>query len=181
MSSSSCSSGTCRGPELSSSAALSSSRALRAGEAGVDERISCQFERMNCQWTSSGPSPSEWPPEYPQLLNTPDEIASQSARANVSHSERRHEESDPPNDGTLLLCPTVVLQCLRVVFALVGPVAVTQELAQRTVLIGQLVDPIEVSVQPQAQHAEHQDALLIHPRSTGVGVGLTLAQSCDTA
>ena len=38
-----------------------------------------------------------------------DEIASQSAQVEVSHSERRHEEGDWPNDGTRLLCPTPLL------------------------------------------------------------------------
>lgn len=69
----------------------------------------------------------------------------------------------------------VVLERLQLVLALVGPVAVTQELAQRTVLIRQFVDPIEVGIQAQAQHAEHQDSPLLHPRATRIGVGLAFA------
>ena len=39
-------------------------------------------------------------------LRRRDEIASQIARVNAPLAQRRHEESDRPNDGTLLLCPT---------------------------------------------------------------------------
>ena len=69
----------------------------------------------------------------------------------------------------------VVLERLHLVLALVGPVAVTQKLAQRTVLIRQFVDPIEVGIQAQAQHAECRAKALLLSVSTRIdGALITL-------
>jgi hypothetical protein len=73
----------------------------------------------------------------------------------------------------------VVLQGLQLVFRLVGPVAVTQHLAQRLVLIGQFLKPVEVGVQAQSYDPEHEDPPLLHSRSTRARIGLALA-SPDT-
>ena len=70
----------------------------------------------------------------------------------------------------------VVLERLHLVHGRVGPVAVTQHLAQRAVLIGKFVDPVEVRIQAQSQHSQHQDPPLLHPRATRVGVGLALTR-----
>ena len=68
----------------------------------------------------------------------------------------------------------VVFERLHFVLGLVRPVAVPQHLAQRVVLICQFVNPVEVRIQAQSQHAQHQDAPLLHSRATRVGVGLAL-------
>jgi hypothetical protein len=52
---------------------------------------------------------------------------------------------------------------------------VAQHLPQSAVLIGKFVDAVVVSVQAQAQNSEHENAPLIHPRSAGAGIGLTLS------
>jgi hypothetical protein len=64
---------------------------------------------------------------------------------------------------------------LQFVLRLVRPIAVAEHLAQCAVLVGQLLDAVEVGVQPQTQHAQHEDALLLHAGSTRVGIGLALA------
>ena len=44
----------------------------------------------------------------------------------------------------------IVFERLCLVFGLIGPVAVAQHLAQRAVLIGQFMNPIEVGIQTKA-------------------------------
>ena len=69
----------------------------------------------------------------------------------------------------------VVLERLQLVLSLVAPVAVTEHLAQRGVLVGQLVNAVVVGVEPEPQHAEHEDAPLLHARAAQAGIGLALA------
>ena len=69
----------------------------------------------------------------------------------------------------------VVLERLQLVFRLVGPVAVTQHLTQRAVLIDQVVDAVVVGIQAQPHDTEHEDPPLLHPRSTRARIGLALA------
>jgi len=67
--------------------------------------------------------------------------------------------------------PEVVLEGLEFVGGFIGPVTVAEHLAQGAVLVGQLLDPVVVGIEPQSQHAQHQDGPLRHPGTTGIGVG----------
>ncbi len=70
----------------------------------------------------------------------------------------------------------VVLERLQLVLRLVGPVAVTQHLTQRAVLIDQVVDAVVVGIQAQPHDTDHEDPPLLHPRSTRARIGLALAR-----
>ena len=69
----------------------------------------------------------------------------------------------------------IVLERLQLVLGLVVPVAVPQHLPQRAMLIGQLLNPIIVSIQTQAHDPEDQNAPLLHSRSPLIGIGLAVA------
>ena len=69
----------------------------------------------------------------------------------------------------------VVLERLQLVFGRVGPVAMTQHLAQRAVLIGQFLNAVVVGIQAQAQDSQNQDPPLLHSRTTRGRIGLALA------
>ncbi len=62
----------------------------------------------------------------------------------------------------------VVLQCLQRVARVIRPIAMAKHLADGRMLVGQFLDPIVISIQPQTQGAEYQDAPLGHARSAGV-------------
>ena len=64
--------------------------------------------------------------------------------------------------------PQVVLDRLQFVSGLVRPVAVAEHLAQRAVLVGQLMDAVVVGVEPLAQHPQDQDLPLLHPGAPGI-------------
>jgi len=68
----------------------------------------------------------------------------------------------------------VVLQRLQVVAGVIGPIAVAEHLAQCAVLVGQLVNPVDVGVQSQTQGAEHQDLPLLHAGAARARVRRTI-------
>ena len=50
-----------------------------------------------------------------------------------------------------------------------------QHLAQRGVLVGQLLDPVVIGIQPQPQGTQHQDRPLRHTGTASVGTGEAVA------
>jgi hypothetical protein len=75
----------------------------------------------------------------------------------------------------------VVLERLQIVGRVVGPVGMTEHLAQGGVLVGQLENPIVVGIEPQAQHAEHQDRPLRQTGSAGLGARLAVLAAARRA
>ena len=69
----------------------------------------------------------------------------------------------------------VVLERLQLVLRLVGPLSVTQHLAQCAVLIGQFLNTVVVGIQAQSNDPEHEDSPLLHARSTCARIGLAVA------
>ena len=69
----------------------------------------------------------------------------------------------------------VVLERLQLVLRLVAPVAVTQHLTQRAVLIGQFLNSVVVGIQAQSHDSKHQDPPLLHPRATRARIDLAFA------
>ena len=54
-----------------------------------------------------------------------------------------------------------------------------KHLANGLVLVGQLVHAVVVGVEPQAQHAQHQDLPLLHAWAPGERIGLAVAPHRD--
>ena len=75
----------------------------------------------------------------------------------------------------------VVLDRLKLVEVLlaVGPTGMPKHLAKGLVLVGQLVQPVVVGIEPQAQHAQHQDLPLLHAWAPGARIGLAIASHRD--
>ena len=75
----------------------------------------------------------------------------------------------------------VVLDCLKLVEVLltVGPTGMPKHLANGLVLVGQLVQPVVVGVEPQTQHAQHQDLPLLHAGAPRVRIGFAVAPHRD--
>jgi len=69
----------------------------------------------------------------------------------------------------------VVLERLQLVLRRIRPISVAQHLAQSLVLVGQFLDAVVVGVQAQAQHAQHQDSPLLHPRAAHSHIGPAFA------
>jgi len=75
----------------------------------------------------------------------------------------------------------VVLDRLKLVEVLlaVGPTGMPKHLANGLVLVGQLVQPVVVGVEPQTQYAQHQDLPLLHAWTPSVRIGLAVASHRD--
>ncbi len=65
------------------------------------------------------------------------------------------------------------LQLIAVCFA-IGPPAMPEHLADGLVLVGELVHPVVVGVEPQTQNTQHQDLPLRHAGAPGVRIGLAI-------
>ena len=64
----------------------------------------------------------------------------------------------------------IVLERLQAVAGVVRPVAVAEHLADRGMLVGQLLNPIIVGIQAEPQHAQDQDLPLLHAGTALVGI-----------
>ncbi|NEX19682.1 hypothetical protein G3480_05025 [Thiorhodococcus mannitoliphagus] len=71
--------------------------------------------------------------------------------------------------------PSLSLSMLVVLERLHAPVALTEHLVHRAVLVDQLRDAVVIGIQPQTQHPEHQDLPLRHPGTSGLGAHRTRA------
>jgi hypothetical protein len=54
-----------------------------------------------------------------------------------------------------------------------------KHLANGLVLVGQLVQPVVVGVEPQPQHTQHQNLPLLHAGAPGVRIGLAITPLRD--
>lgn len=68
----------------------------------------------------------------------------------------------------------VVFERLQAVARIVRPVAVAEHLANRGMLVRQLLNPIIVGVQPEPQHTQDQDLPLLHAGAAHVGIHAAL-------